>query len=111
MKGVVNIIDSNETMAYENGRDAGYSEGYQDAIETQKELIKKFYFAIRTLGDNCKIVDMIISKTIKNEEGEEVDIIKFEDVKSFAQYIKCFNDLNANYIQQVLGEGNTDEIR
>ena len=38
------MIDSNETLAYENGRDAGYSEGYEDALKellTAKEAIFK----------------------------------------------------------------------
>lgn len=26
------MIDSNETLAYESGRDAGYAEGYEDGI-------------------------------------------------------------------------------
>lgn len=33
------MIDSNETLAYENGRDAGYSEGYEDALENVATII------------------------------------------------------------------------
>lgn len=33
------MIDSNETLIYENGRDAGYSEGFESALETVKEKL------------------------------------------------------------------------
>ena len=33
------MIDSNETIMYENGRDTGYSEGYNDALKNIASLI------------------------------------------------------------------------
>lgn len=33
------MTDSNETIMYENGRDAGYSEGYEDALEHVATII------------------------------------------------------------------------
>ena len=33
------MIDSNEAIMYENGRDAGYSEGYEDALENVATII------------------------------------------------------------------------
>ena len=33
------MIDSNETIVYENGRDAGYSEGYEDALKDVAKVI------------------------------------------------------------------------
>lgn len=35
------MIDSNETNAYENGRDVGYSEGYEDAVENMAKVISE----------------------------------------------------------------------
>lgn len=64
----------------------------------------ELYYALETLKNNCKIADMIISDTIKNENGEETNTEKFKDIKSFAQYIKCFNDLNIQFIEKMLGE-------
>ena len=29
------MVDSNETTAYENGRDAGYTEGYEDGLRNR----------------------------------------------------------------------------
>ena len=35
------MIDSNETLMYESGRDAGYSEGYNDALKNVAILISE----------------------------------------------------------------------
>lgn len=61
-----------------------------------------YYNALTTIEWNCKITDMIISKTIKNENGEETNIEKFDSIKSFANYIKGFNDINMEYIKKKL---------
>lgn len=63
---------------------------------------EEFYHTLKTLENNCKTAEMIISETIKNENGEESNITKFDSVKSFAQYMKCFNDININYIKKKL---------
>ena len=34
------MIDSNETLAYENGRDAGYAEGYENGLMTKVEKLE-----------------------------------------------------------------------
>lgn len=33
------MVDSNETIMYENGRDAGYSDGFESALELVKEKL------------------------------------------------------------------------
>ena len=38
------MIDSNETLAYENGRDAGYSEGYEDGVVAFAKYLKEKSF-------------------------------------------------------------------
>lgn len=35
------MIDSNETIMYENGKDAGYSEGFEEGIMAFVEYLKK----------------------------------------------------------------------
>ncbi len=35
------MIDSNETIMYENGRDAGYSEGFEDGVIAFTKYLKK----------------------------------------------------------------------
>lgn len=34
------MIDSNETIMYESGKDSGYQEGYDDCKEEMKEIIE-----------------------------------------------------------------------
>lgn len=70
----------------------------------QSKKYKKYYCILKTLENNLKISDIIISNTIKNENGEETSTVKFDSVKAFAQNMKCFNDLNIQYIKKQLGE-------
>ena len=37
------MIDSNETVAYENGRDVGYAEGYEDGLNKCKDFADELY--------------------------------------------------------------------
>ena len=59
---------------------------------------------LKAIEFNCKTVEMIISNTIKNENGEETSTNKFDSIESFAQYMKCFNDMNISYIKEKLEE-------
>lgn len=76
----------------------------KEKYEYFQECYEELYYALRTVENNCKTADLIISDTIKNENGEETNTVKFGSVKSFAQYIKCFNDINIQYIEKKLGE-------
>lgn len=62
------------------------------------------YQILTTLQSNFKIADLIISNTIKNENGEDTNTEKFKNIGSFAQYIKCFNDINIQYVGKKIGE-------
>lgn len=35
------MVDSNETLMYDSGRDAGYSEGYNDALKNVAAIISE----------------------------------------------------------------------
>ena len=60
---------------------------------------------LNTLLCNCETINMIISETIKTENGIESDNVgKFNNIESFASYIKCFNDINLSYIKENLNE-------
>ena len=37
--------------------------------------------------------------------------VKFDSVKAFAQNMKCFNDLNIQYIEKQLGEDLEEDIK
>lgn len=75
----------------------------------QSKKYEKYYCVLKTLENNLKISDIIISDTIKNENGEETNTVKFDSVKAFAKNMKCFNDLNIQYIKKQLGENEEEE--
>lgn len=77
----------------------------------QSKKYEKYYCVLKTLENNLKISDIIISNTIKNENGEETSTVKFDNVKAFAQNMKCFNDLNIQYIEKQLGEDLEEDIK
>lgn len=68
---------------------------------------KLYTQALRTIKSNCEIIDIIFNETIKTENGEESTINKFDSIKSFVSYMKCFNDINMKFVKEKLGEDNT----
>lgn len=65
------------------------------------------YQVLSAIRCNCKTVDMILTETIKTENGEESNVSKFNSIKSFAIYMKCLNDNIMKYVEKQLGESNT----
>lgn len=59
---------------------------------------------LSTLKFNCKVIDMFITDTIKNENGEETTTVKYDSIKSFAEVMKAMNDTNLNFIKNTIGE-------
>lgn len=78
---------------YENLRENNYKDNY-----------KEYYWTLKTIQGNCKCANLIVSNTIKNECGEETSTVKFDNIKSFAQYVKAFNDINIDYIEKKIGD-------
>lgn len=68
---------------------------------------KLYMQVLRTIKSNCETIDMIFNETIKTENGEESTINKFDSIKSFVSYTKCFNDINMKFVKEKLGEDNT----
>lgn len=68
---------------------------------------KLYMQVLRTIKSNCETIDMIFNETIKTENGEESTINKFDSIKSFVSYMKCFNDINMKFVKEKLGEDNT----
>lgn len=66
---MIKIIDSNDTIIYENGRDSGYSEGYEAAVETKIEKLSPHPTEAITLFFN-------IDKTTFKEAKYIVDSLK-----------------------------------
>lgn len=46
MKGVILVIDNNETIMYENGRDCGYEEGFDDCRSELMEVIESLAYEV-----------------------------------------------------------------
>lgn len=65
-------------------------------------MTKSEFETLRTLEGNLKIFNMVVENTIKNENGEETNTVKFADVKSFAEYINAFCETNIDFIQSKL---------
>ena len=76
-------------------------------ISEYQKKIEELYHSLKTLEGNLKVSNMIIEETIKNENGEDSNTVKFSSVKQFAEYIKCFYTVNLDYIQKVL-QGNEE---
>lgn len=68
---------------------------------------KLYMQVLRTIKSNCETIDMIFNETIKTENGEESTLNKFDSIKSFVSYMKCFNDINMKFVKEKLGEDNT----
>lgn len=68
---------------------------------------KLYMQVLRTIKSSCETIDMIFNETIKAENGEESAVNKFDSIKSFVSYMKCFNDINMKFVKEKLGEDNT----
>ena len=78
----------------------------------REETIKNdimFNEILKNIKFNCLVVDRVLSETIAKENGEDVDIIKFNDIRSFAMYIKAMNDLTVEYIESKLSKNQCDK--
>ena len=66
-----------------------------DALTGDPEVyVESEYIAIlRSIEFSLKIMNNILSETIKAEDGEEANVTKFKDIKSFAIYLKAMTDV------------------
>lgn len=65
------------------------------------------YQILSAIKCNCETVNMILTETIKTENGEESTVSKFSSIESFANYMKCFNDNIMKYVKEQLSESST----
>lgn len=91
-----------------------YRKAFEDAkkerdcqIAEYQKKIEELYYSLKTLEGNLKVSNVVIEETIKNENGEESNTVKFDSIKQFAEYVKCFYTVNLDYIQKVL-QGNKE---
>ena len=101
---LINFIFIKVVCVSKRDRDKYVVLSIEEYSDIQKKKYEEIYCILSTLENNLKISDIIISNTIKNENGEETSTVRFDSVKAFAQNMKCFNDLNIQYIEKQLGE-------
>lgn len=95
------MIDSNETLAYESGRDAGYAEGYEDGLMTKVEklephpteaIVIEFNFNDIKLDNIAYWFNKIQSKFPDNTVAAIPDHISLQS---------CSKDVLENYISAI----------
>lgn len=69
-------------------------------IKDGKFCINEYEYINPSILCYLKTLDMIIKETIKNENGEKSNIMKFNSIKDFATYLKVMNDFNMGYIEK-----------
>ena len=80
-----------------------YSHTLEELDEYQKRN-QEFYEILRVIKDCCGNTDFILNEAIKNERGEKSSMVRFNNVESFATYLKCHNDNLLRYIDKHLAE-------
>lgn len=73
-----------------------------DALTGDPEAYAESYYhtILKSIEYSLKIMNNILSETIKAENGEESSVTKFKDIKSFASYLKTMNDTIINYVEK-----------
>lgn len=62
------MVDSNETIMYESGRDQGYSVGYLEALETVEERLNECVRAIEyPNGEEYKYIPYECFREVMND--------------------------------------------
>ena len=104
MSILINLVFIRAIYISKEGRDKYIVFDKEEYTNVQRKQYEEYYYTLKILKNNLKISDIIISNTIKNENGEKTSTVKFDSVKAFAQNMKCFNDLNIQYIERQLEE-------
>ena len=68
------------------------------------ELNQCKYFDLKSIEFVCNVIDKILSDTIANEDEKQTNTVKFNDIKSFAAYIKALNDVNLSFVKEKIME-------
>ena len=60
----------------------------------------EYHQTLSTILQGCKSLDILVTETIKNENGQESSVVKFENVEQFAKQVKMMNDLIIDFINK-----------
>lgn len=84
-------------------------EEYSSTLEALDKYKEEYHKVLSALKCHCETVDMILTKTIKTENGEENSVDKFKSVEALAVYMKCFNDNIMTYVKEKFDETSTEK--
>ena len=99
------MIDSNETIMYENGRDAGYAEGFEDGLNVKLETIDHheaivlyFNFETTDMDEMCRLHKHIENKFPDNTVVLVPDRISLESWSKdeLENYISMISEIIEN---------------
>ena len=77
-------------------------------IKENNEQIRSLINTLSSLESNFKIFDIVVKEAIKNETGEGSKIQEpYISKLAMANHFKAFNDINMDYISEILE--NTDK--
>jgi len=79
------LYDENEKLKSEN-------EILKEENTLLKDQVKSDYYILSSISTFLSINKIILENTIQNEQGLETCTVKFKDILSFANYIRCLND-------------------
>jgi hypothetical protein len=73
-----------------------------DALTGDPEVYveSEYTVILKSIEYSLKIMNNIISGTIKAEDGEESFVEKFKDIKSFTIYLKAMTDVLIRYVEE-----------
>lgn len=84
------------------------SEHYEKALTGYEKLTINHIQSFMILKNNLLIFDKYLDEVIKEEQGEESVINKFDSVEKLATRIKLMNSVNIKYIEEILNTDNKD---
>ena len=95
------MIDSNETLAYESGRDAGYAEGYEDGVNLNINKIDLHPTEVVVLTFNFNDYPLDFIESVFNLVTEKLpnsSVIAIPDKTSLES---CSKDVLENIISMI----------
>lgn len=95
------MIDSNETLAYENGRDAGYAEGYEDGVNLNINKIDLHPTEAVVLKFNFDDYPLDLIESVFNLVAEKLPNSSVVAVPDKTSLESCSKDVLENIISMI----------
>ena len=95
------MIDSNETLAYENGRDAGYAEGYEDGVNLNINKIDLHPTEAVVLKFNFDDYPLDLIESVFNLVAEKLPNSSVVAIPDKTSLESCSKDVLENIISMI----------